>query len=76
MPTTIGLLLGGIMGTAVGALMSGIVGAGLVHPRLKQVLNHMEIGQATITVSNYSRDEHDRAIELVKQSSVELETNR
>ena len=49
MPTSIGVLLGGIMGTAVGALMSGIVGAGLVHPKLKQVIKHLEVGQAAIT---------------------------
>jgi len=76
MPTTIGILLGGIMGTAVGTLMSGIVGAGLVHPRLKQIINHLEIGQAAVAVSNYSRNEHQRAIALLQAESLEFETNR
>lgn len=76
MPHGFGLFLGGLMGTAVGALMSGIVGAGLVHPRLKQVIKHMEIGQAAITISNYSREEHHKAIALVQPASLEFETNR
>lgn len=76
MPTTIGILLGGMMGTAVGALMSGIVGAGLVHPRLKQVINHLEVGQAAVAVSNYSREQHQRAIDLLQAESLEFETNR
>ena len=76
MPASIGILLGGIMGTGVGTLMSGIVGAGLVHPRLKQVIKHLEIGQAAVAISNYTRNEHQRAIELVQPKSVEFETNR
>lgn len=76
MPESIGVLLGGIMGTGVGSLMSGIVGAGLVHPRLKQVINHLEIGQAAVAVSNYSRDEHRRAVDLLQAESLEFETNR
>ena len=76
MLTSIGVLLGGIMGTAVGALMSGIVGAGLVHPKLKQVIKHLELGQSAITVSSYTRDAHRRAIELVQPKSLEFETNR
>ncbi len=76
MPTNIGILLGGIMGTGIGTLMSGIVGAGLVHPQLKQVIKHLEIGQATVSISNYARSEHQRAIDLVQPKSVEFETNR
>jgi hypothetical protein len=76
MPTSIGVFLGGIMGTAVGSLMSGIVGAGLVHPRLKQVINHLEVGQAAVAVSNYSRNEHLRAVELLQTQSLEIEKNR
>ncbi|MFT4515510.1 MAG: hypothetical protein ACI89X_003764 [Planctomycetota bacterium] len=76
MPCSIGVLLGGMMGTGVGALMSGIVGAGLVHPRLKQVIKHLEIGQAAVAISNYTRNEHRRAIELVQHESLEFETNR
>ena len=76
MPTNIGILLAGIMGTAIGALMSGIVGAGLVHPQLKQVIKHLEISQATLSISNYSHSEHQRAIDLVQPKSLEFETNR
>ncbi|MFT6081363.1 MAG: hypothetical protein ACJAYX_001939 [Planctomycetota bacterium] len=76
MPASIGLLLGGMMGTGIGTLMSGIVGAGLVHPRLKQVIKHLELGQAAVAISNYTRNEHQRAIELVQPKSLEFETNR
>ena len=76
MPSSIGILLGCIMGTGVGTLMSGIVGAGLVHPKLKQVIKHLQIGQAAVTISNYTRNEHQRAIDLVQPKSVEFETNR
>ena len=76
MPTSIGVVLGGMMGTLIGALMSGIVGAGLVHPRLKQVVNHLEIGQSVVTICSRDRDEHDRAMHAVQHDSLEVVSNR
>ena len=72
LPISIGVVLGGMMGTMIGALMSGIIGAGLVHPKLKRILQQLEPGQALLSISCRSRDEHDRAMRLLRGDCLEV----
>ncbi|MFK7740386.1 MAG: hypothetical protein AB8H80_08675 [Planctomycetota bacterium] len=71
LPTGIGLLIGGMMGTMTGALMSGIIGAGLVHPNLKQITERLEPGQVLLSISCRSRDEHRRAAKHLAGTCIE-----
>lgn len=71
-----GMLLGVVMGSSVGALMSGIVGSGLVNPSLARLVRDLQPGEALVSISSRTAEEHRRATGLLRTGSLDVTTNR